>query len=301
MIGRIASIRPKTRIGAIGFAVAATLVFCQTARTRAGEQPDKSGYNLFRPTPDALLREMATDRPDKTESAYTVDAGHWQIEMDLVTYTYDRASGGGENLTLEGWAIAPINMKVGVLNNVDLQLIAETYNIQSTKDRSTNSSTRLSGFGDLLLRCKTNLWGNDGGPTALSVMPFVKFPTNQNGLGNNAVEGGVIFPFAMDLPADWGFGAQVEVDYIQDSGSSDYHGELLNTVTVSHDIVGKLGGYVELFSNVSAESGAKWIATFDFGFTYAVTRDIQLDAGLNIGLTDAADDLNPFIGLSMRY
>ena len=42
-------------------------------------------------------------------------------------------------------------------------------------------------------------------------------------------------------------------------------------------------------------------ATFDFGFTYAITRDIQLDAGMNIGLTDAADDLNPFIGLSMRY
>jgi len=37
----------------------------------ADERVDKSGYNLFRPTPDALLREMATDRPDKTESAFT--------------------------------------------------------------------------------------------------------------------------------------------------------------------------------------------------------------------------------------
>jgi hypothetical protein len=105
----------------------------------------------------------------------------------------------------------------------------------------------------------------------------------------------------MDLPSDWGFGAQAEVDWLQDANRSDYHPEFLNTVTVSHDIAGKLGGYVELFSNVSTERGAKWIATFDFGFTYAVTRDIQLDAGLNIGLTDAADDLNPFIGLSMRY
>lgn len=280
--------------------VALACVF-QINHAVAGESPDKSGYNLFHPTPDALLREMATDRPDKTESAYTVDAGHYQIEMDLLSYTYDRSNGDGEDLTVKALAIAPINMKIGVLNNVDLQLIAESYNIQRTKDRSSNSSTRLSGFGDILLRCKTNLWGNDGGPTALSVMPFVKFPTNQNGLGNGAVEGGVIFPFAMELPADWGFGAQAEVDYLQDSGSSNYHGEFLNTVTVSHDIVGKLAGYIELFSNVSTERGAKWIATFDFGFTYAVTRDIQLDAGMNIGLTSAADDLNPFIGLSMRY
>jgi hypothetical protein len=282
--------------------VAALLgVFFKIGQAITDESPDKSGYNLFRPTPDALLREMATDRPDKTESAYTLDAGHYRIEMDLLSYTYDRSSAGGEHLTMKAWAIAPINLKVGVLNNLDLQIIAETYNIQWTKDRDTNNSTRISGFGDLLLRCKTNLWGNDGGPSALSVMPFVKIPTNQRDLGNGALEGGIIFPFAMELPADWGFGAQAELDWLQDSSSSDYHGEFINTATVSHDIAGKLAGYVELFSNVSTERGANWIATFDFGFTYAITRDIQLDAGMNVGLTDAADDLNPFIGLSLRY
>jgi Putative MetA-pathway of phenol degradation len=281
-----------------GFLRAAALFgFFQIDPAFAEERPDKSGYNLFHATPDALLREMATDRPDKTESAYSVDAGHYQIEMDLLTYTYDRS----ENETVKAWAIAPINLKVGILNHVDLQIIAESYNVERTNDRAANSSNRVSGFGDLLLRCKTNLWGNDGGPSALAVMPFVKIPTNQRDLGNRALEGGIIFPFAMDLPADWGFGAQAEVDQLQDSNSSDYHQEFINAVTVSHDIAGKLGGYVELFSNVSTERGAKWIATFDFGFTYAVTRDIQLDAGMNIGLTSAADDLNPFIGLSMRY
>jgi hypothetical protein len=263
----------------------------------ADERPEKRRYNLFNPTPDALLREMATDRPDKTESAYSVDAGHYQIEMDLLSYAYDRSA----DETQEALAIAPINLKIGILNNVDLQVIAESYNMQRTTDRAANSSTRLSGFGDLLLRCKTNLWGNDGGPTALSVMPFVKLPTNQHGLGNGAVEGGIIFPFALELPADWGFGAQAELDYLEDSSSSDYHQEFINTVTISHDIVGKLGGYVELFSNVSTERGAKWIATLDFGFTFALTPDIQLDAGMNFGLTSAADDLNPFVGLSLRY
>jgi hypothetical protein len=132
-------------------------------------------------------------------------------------------------------------------------------------------------------------------------MPFVKIPTARRDLGNGALEGGIIFPFAMELPAKWGFGAQAELDLLQDSNRSDYHEEIINTVTVSHDIVGKLAGYAELFSNLSTERGAKWIATFDFGFTYAVARDIQLDAGMNIGLTAAADDLNPFIGLSLRY
>ena len=101
MIVRLASIR-KIRRRAIRLSKAAML-FCafQINHALGGEQQDKSGYNLFRPTPDALLREMATDRPDRTESAYTVDAGHYQIEMDLLTYTYDRSSAGRENLTVE--------------------------------------------------------------------------------------------------------------------------------------------------------------------------------------------------------
>lgn len=42
--------------------------------------PDKSGYSLFKPTPRQFMRELTTDRPDQTESPYTVDAGHFQVK-----------------------------------------------------------------------------------------------------------------------------------------------------------------------------------------------------------------------------
>ncbi|MEO8821382.1 MAG: hypothetical protein ABI267_05890 [Ginsengibacter sp.] len=42
----------------------------------------KSGYTIFNPTPKKLMRDFETDRPDVTESAYTVDAGHFQLETD---------------------------------------------------------------------------------------------------------------------------------------------------------------------------------------------------------------------------
>lgn len=47
---------------------------------------DKRQFTLFNPTPDKLMREMSTDRPDTTESPYTVDAGHFQFELDLAEY-----------------------------------------------------------------------------------------------------------------------------------------------------------------------------------------------------------------------
>src|SRR5687767_1670767 len=80
----------------------------------AGEtKVDKSQFHLFRPTPDAPMREMATDRPDKTESAYSVDAGHFQIEMDLVNYGYDRHNVARDHTVSDNLAIAPFNFKVG--------------------------------------------------------------------------------------------------------------------------------------------------------------------------------------------
>lgn len=44
----------------------------------------KKKYNIFHATPKRLMRDFATDRPDATESSYTVDAGHFQVETDLL-------------------------------------------------------------------------------------------------------------------------------------------------------------------------------------------------------------------------
>ena len=74
-MARAVSIR-GTSHRVIGFLRVGAL-FCvfQIDPAFAGERPDKRRYNLSHPTPDVWLREMATDRPDKTESAYSVDAG----------------------------------------------------------------------------------------------------------------------------------------------------------------------------------------------------------------------------------
>jgi hypothetical protein len=185
---------------------------------------------------------------------------------------------------------------------VDLQIVLETWNYVETKGSGPGPNTKSyqRGFGDITTRLKYNFWGNDGGKTAFAVMPFVKLPTNQDELGNNSVEGGVIFPLAVELPAGFGMGLMTEFDFNRDSGDG-YHTEFVNTITFSHDIVGKLGGYVEFFSAVSTEQGADWVGTVDLGLTYGLTEDIQLDAGVNVGVTDSADDVNPFLGLTWRF
>ena len=268
-----------------------------SAATTAGAAKDKNGYHLFHPTPPELMRELSTDRPDKTESPYTVDAGHFQWEMDFAVFTLERENGARSRT----WNIAPVNFKVGLANNADLQLIFDSYIHERVEDHRARVAETIDGVGDLTTRLKLNLWGNDGGTTAFGVMPFVKAPTRSCGLGNDAVEGGVIFPLAVAWPAGWNMGLQTEVDFRRNESNRGYHPEFINSITFSHDIAGQLGGYVEFFSNVSTERGSRWVGTVDLGLTYAIAKNIQLDAGCNIGVTRSADDLQPFSGISLRF
>ena len=292
--------------GATALALASFLVLPAPAASGSdaatgGETPDKSGYTLLNPTPRSLLRELSTDRPDKTEGPYTVDAGHFQLEMDLVSYVRDRDKSGGGDTRTETWAVAPVNLKLGLFHDVDLQLAIDTYTNLRTEDLVAGTTDRRSGFGDMTLRLKKNFWGNDGGKTSFAMMPFLKFPTNQHDLGNHAVEGGVIFPLALKLPAGWDMGLMTEVDFLRNETDKGYHASSINSITFGHDIVGNLGGYLEFFSEVSAEDGLPWVGTVDTGLTYGITDNMQLDAGINIGVTEAADDLNLFLGFSWRY
>jgi hypothetical protein len=92
-----------------------------------------------------------------------------------------------------------------------------------------------------------------------------------------------------------------EFDFLRDEAGKGYHTAFINSIAFGHDIYGKLGGYLEFFSEVSTESGSPWLGTVDLGLTYSLTKDIQLDAGVNIGITKSADDVSPFLGLSWRF
>lgn len=260
--------------------------------------PDKSQYNLFNPTPRELWREFSTDRPDKTETPFTVDAGRFTMEADLFIYTRDTNS--PDDTRTESFNYFVPNFKVGLLNNIDLQIIPEVNNVVRTKPKGGSTEER-SGFGDVTVRMKVNFWGNDGGKTAFGMMPFIKFPTNQNNLGNNSIEGGIIFPLAIGLSNKWDVGMQTEFDFNKNQDDLGYNVEFANTVSFGYEIDPKWSSYFELFTEVTTESGSQFIATFDTGLKYLLTENLQLDAGVNIGLTEAADDLQPFVGLSVRF
>ena len=250
-------------------------------------------------------RELSTDRPDKTESPYTVPTGRFQIETDIVNLTQDNStvtdpvSGASLEATSREYAIAASNLKYGLANDLDLQVVVETHKIAETE--AGGQTVRVSAFGDTTVRLKWNAFGNDGGDVALALMPYAKLPTNGGALGNKSVEGGVIVPIGFSLPHEWNAGVMAVISKDRNADDKDDHTTFVSSFTFSHDIAGELGGYVEYYSESSTEPGAMWVATVDTGLTYKFTPELQGDIGCNFGVTEAAPDLNPFVGVSARF
>jgi hypothetical protein len=270
-----------------------TAMACVAASAGAAVSGE-SKSSLLKPVPDSQLRDMSTDRPDKTESPYTVDAGRMQIETDLVVFTHDRSAG----ITMNTLDLMPFNVKLGVTNTTDLQVVYGAFSRVHTSGGGPTDAEY--GFGDLVVRVKHNLWGNDGGRTAFAVMPFVKIPTGTLATLGDDVEGGLIVPLAVDIGHGFGLGLMTEIDFLK-TESGSYEPAFVNSATVSVDLTDRLGLYAEVFVERTTEAGAETIVTLDGGLTYAVTRNLQLDAGANVGVTEAADDLSVFIGMSQRY
>ncbi len=263
----------------------------------AGVEPapsDKSQFHLFHPTPRALMRDLSADRPDATESPYTVDAGHFQVEMSFVDWRRDREAG----VEVTAHTIGATNLKAGLLDNVDIQFVFDAYTEETT--RTGGARETLSGFSDLEVRLKVNLWGNDGGRTAFALLPFVKIPTGAE-LSNGHVEGGLILPFAFELSERVSLGLQAEIDFVHDDDTGDFEQEYSHTAVLGIGLTDAVGAYVEFIGVAGSKTGFAYQASVSSGFTYAMSRDVQFDIGTVVGLTDSAQDVSVFSGVTIRF
>lgn len=258
--------------------------------------PDKSGYTLFDPTPDALLRAFSTDRPNKSNSPYTVDAGRFQIESDLANGSYYRSRG----VTVRTYEYADPVLKAGLTNNLDLEIGIGGYE-QSVTTGGGVAAVRGDGFGDVTPRLKWNLLGNDGGDVQVAVIPYVKIPTASRRVGNGQVEGGTILLVGFNLPFDFTAVVQTEVDLLKNGNNNGKHSNFVNLVNVSHGIYGDLSGSVELASQVTGDRHSTNAYTADFALSYLLTPTLQLDVASYVGLNRDAPRLTLYSGISRRF
>ena len=262
------------------------LLVCNAAPAQQ-KNYQKTHDDLFHPTPKKFMRGFNTDRPDVTESAYTLDAGHFQVETDLFkTERYHI-----NNVKTFNNFFNAANLKLGFLRSLDLQLVVRTLSVSKIKNGIIVS--KESGFGGLTLRAKQNLWGNDHGKSALSVLPFIDIPTK----AAEKISCGIVFPFALSLKG-WNFGSQIETDFEGNQAENNYHINFLASATTSHSLLKLLDFFIE---GVITRNGETSICEYfiNCGPVYSFSENVNMDCGLYYGLKEISSKTY-FIGLSFR-
>ncbi len=237
---------------------------------------------------------VCTDRPAKANAVCTVPAGRVQIETNAIGWSLAKVDGARTELLTVGASVA----KLGLSERSDLQIGFTPYAELRT---GGGLRSRASGIGDVAVRYKHRLTGMSA-PVQIAAIPFVKLPTAADGLGNGKVEGGVALPisFALVGPAILTLGP--ELDLLADTDGDGRHLALVNLVNVSGPVAPRITVVGEVWTNFNFDpDGTARQASFDAAVAYAVSSDLQLDFGANVGLTRATPDFESYAGISLRF
>ena len=250
--------------------------------------------------PASSLRPLCPDRPGKATAACTVDQGHFQLEIDAFDATLQRHAG----VTTDTTFAANPTLKYGVTSNFDVELNLVPYIKIRTHDGASGATKTDKGLGDLYLRAKYVPVG--GGPHGLSfgLEPFLKIPTAAHALGNGAVEGGLLLPVGLDLGGGWSLSSTPEFDALQTQDTGGRHLAMINVIALSHAFSSGFTLSSEVWSSSDFDRGGTVQQySFDVAAAWQPARDpdLQLDAGINVGLNGATPDLQAYVGLSRRF
>ena len=235
---------------------------------------------------------ICADRPTKANSVCTVPPGTLQVESGLVSWSLTKV--GGTRTTV--LAVAQTTLKLGLTNTSDIEVGVTPY----AKVRVKHGGS-VSGFGDMIVRYKRRLTGESAVVQA-AVIPFVKIPTASHGLGNGKAEGGLAVPISFVIAGPATITLGPEADLLADDDGEGRHVAVVNLVNVAGPIAPRLTLAGELWSNLNFDpANTVRQASADAALSFAASNDIQLDAGMNFGLTRATTDIEVYAGASMRF
>jgi hypothetical protein len=271
------------------------LSICLMLSIHAIKAQPKKDYHLFRSTPDSLLREMTTDRPDITETAYTVDAGRLQFELDLFQifrHPIEFNQTEVDYLFLNGFA------RIGLTHRTELQFQFSAWQMHfpQLKQANQNENEMYQGIGDIGLRYKYNIKGNDKEGLALAIMPSLLIP-----LRSKASEGylipGINFIYEKEIAAKFDIGGQIEYHQLYTPDFNFKSDETWLMFLLGREISPKLDWFVES-ANIFSNSNAPRIL-LNSGLIYKITPNLFLDIAVQYGLNRFAHQ-SVFTGFAYR-
>ena len=109
----------------------------------------------------------------------------------------------------------------------------------------------IGGVGDLYLRGKWNLLGDDGEISRSAFLfPYAKLPTASRSVGNGEVEEGLIVPIAFNLPGGWQLTIDPEADALADAAGGGRHLNLTTPLSLGYPVTKTITLFGELWGDI---------------------------------------------------
>jgi hypothetical protein len=269
------------------------LLFTAAVSAAHAQTTDKSDDTLFNAVPDDQLRPLTSAVYDGIQDARTLDAGHFQVESALLDYSFNATTPRGYDKDEFAW---DPRITVGVLNNVDI-FVRPSFGVTDTFSHGTSSE-----FGTITTGAKVNLWGNDGGTTALAIRPYLAIPTSGGDL-----LGGADVALLVRLPQ--GFYLKFDSEFYATENDSDrLFAGFDNGMSLNKNLCAQVNVYAYLNTIVTSDPNQTWFGSAGLGLEYNFTSNLQLFGGMGFGFTPdwvygetRAYDYDPRLGIVWRF
>lgn len=241
------------------------------------------------------IEPICTDRPTKGTAACTVPAGMVQIESDLFFWTRDRTGAERSDVLL----YTNPTVKFGLTDSSDIQLnLAPLVEVRS---RIAGETFTQSGVGDLTVRFKQRLTPSSA-PVQVALVPFVKVPTAERGIGNGEWEGGLTASVQVPVGAAT-LTLVPQVALLADSlAPGDRHAEFQGLVNLAYPVASRTTIAVELWTSQDWDpAGTVRQYSADAALSHLLSDNLQIDIGGNFGLNRATPDFQIYTGVSARF
>lgn len=239
-------------------------------------------------TSELSQNALITDRPDATESPYTVGKGNFQIETGAL-FIDDSFDDNDIKTTVYNTAL----LRYGLSDNFELRLGWDYIN-SNTKFRGREVFD-ATGFTPLLVGAKIEITDEEGWIPQIGLLGHLRLPFTAVS-EFKPEDTGMDFLFSFDHTLNDRAGLAYNLGArIGDDRSLEY----IYSLAYGYSITEKIGAYAEVygFFPESDQAGHLW----DAGMTYLVNNNLQLDATIGTGFQSSNTNQELLFSFGFSY
>ena len=242
--------------------------------------------------PQWAQAQIATDRPDFVESSLTVPHGAWQLETSL-GWLNDESIDVFSTPTLVRWGFLPA---------LEARLETGLLNWSRAEGAGSPGAEADDDFGlaDVALGVKWHATDEEGLLPSTALLLHVALPTGTRAFRGDGSRPSLRGVGEWSLPHGIGLGAMLGAVY--ESGTEERFWAGILGAVVGKSVAERGRVFAEIaFPLMAGDAHGGNLGLWDFGFSWLLRDDMQVDGAFSLPATDSAPDVLFSFGFSKLW